>query len=299
MAEDLNDISAFLTVARERNFTRAAAQLGISQSALSRTVRALETRMNTPLLVRSTRSVSLTEAGERLVSTVGPRLSEIQEELDSLRSLTLGPSGTVRITATDSDANTYVWPRVMPLLRMYPELKIEIVNDYGFRDIVADRCDIGVRLGSNVAQDMVAARIAPDLTMAIVGSPEYLKNRPSIETPQDLTTENCICLRLPTHNSLLQWELKNGKKQLQVKVDGQLIFNNVYQILEAAISGFGLAYLPKDLVEPHVKTGKLQWVLPDWHPNYTGQHIYYPSRRKPSRAVELVVAALKTGYSDG
>ncbi|WP_233852982.1 LysR family transcriptional regulator [Paraburkholderia sp. HD33-4] len=295
MKEDLNDLVAFLAVARERNFTRAAAQIGVSQSALSRTVRGLEERMGLPLLMRTTRSVSLTDAGERLVSAIEPRLEEIEAELDSLRAMTDRPAGTVRITATDYAGNTYVWPRVQGLLRAYPELRIELVTDYGLSDIVADRYDIGVRLGDQVAQGMIAARIAPDMTMAIVGSPAYLKSRSATRTPHDLTLHNCINLRLPTRNSLLPWELSNGKRQLQVRVDGQLTFSNVYQMVDAALGGFGLVYVPKDLVESYVKSGRLEWVLEEWFPTFVGYHVYYPSRRKSSRAVGLVVNALKSG----
>jgi len=296
MKKDLNDLVAFMAVARERNFTRAAAQIGVSQSALSRTVRALEERLGLPLLTRTTRSVSLTDAGQRLVDTIEPRLAEIDAELDSLRAMTNRPAGTVRITTTDYAANTYVWPRVQTLLRDYPELRIELVSDYGLSDIVADRYDIGVRLGDQVAQDMIAARIAPDMTMAIVGTPKYLKARPVARTPQDLTQHNCINLRLPTKNSLLAWELKKAKRQVQVRVDGQLVFNNTYQMVEAALGGFGLAYVPKELVEPHVECRRLAWVLEDWFPTFVGHHVYYPDRRKSSRAVELVVDALKRGY---
>jgi len=180
---------------------------------------------------------------------------------------------------------------------MYPDLKIEFVNDYGLKDIVAERCDIGIRLGDYVAQDMVAARIAPDMTMTVVGSPKYLDNKQGIVTPQDLTKHNCISLRLPTHNSLLQWELKKGSRQLEIRVSGQLIFNNVYQIREAALAGSGLAYLPLEFVRPYLETGALRLVLPDWHPTYSGLHLYYPSRRKASRAVEVVIDALKDGYA--
>ena len=294
--EDFNDLVAFMAVARERNFTRAAAQLGVSQSALSRTVRALEERMGLPLLTRTTRSVSLTDAGERLISSVGPRFEEIEAELESLRAMTDRPAGTVRITTTDYAANTYVWPRVQAVLREYPELRIELVNDYGLSDIVADRYDIGVRLGDQVAKDMVAVRIAADMTMAIAGSPDYLQTRPRAKAPAALTLHNCINLRLPTRDSLLPWELSKGRRELQVRVEGQLTFNNVYQMLDAALCGFGLAYMPKDLAEPHVQAGRLAWVLEDWFPTFVGHHVYYPSRRKSSRAVELVVNALKLGY---
>ncbi|WOD14939.1 LysR family transcriptional regulator [Paraburkholderia kirstenboschensis] len=294
--EDLNDLVAFMAVARERNFTRAAAQLGVSQSALSRTVRGLEQRMGMPLLMRTTRSVSPTDAGERLLASIGPRFEEIEAELDALRAMTDRPAGTVRITTTDYAANTYVWPRVQTLLHQYPELKIELLNDYGLSDIVADRYDIGVRLGDQVAKDMIAVRIAPDMTMAIVGSPGYLRSRPVARKPQDLTLHSCINLRLPTRDSLLAWELSKGRRELQVRVEGQLTFNNVYQMVDAALAGFGLAYVPKDLVEQHVKAGRLSFVLEDWFPTFVGHHVYYASRRKSSTAVQLVVDALKSGY---
>jgi len=296
LQEDFNDLVGFMNVARERNFTRAAAQLGVSQSALSRTVAALEKRMGLQLLIRTTRSVSLTEAGERLLAAIAPRLEEIEAELDSLRALTSRPGGTVRITTTDYAANAYVWPRLQPLLRQYPDVKIELINDYGLADIVADRYDIGVRLGDQVARDMIAMRIAPDMTMAIVGAPGYLRSAAPVKTPQDLTLHNCINLRLPTRDSLLPWELRKGRRELQVRVDGQLVFNNVYQMLEAALAGFGLAYVPKELVDVHVEGRRLCWVLEDWFPTFVGHHVYYPSRRKSSRAVELVVDALKSGY---
>jgi DNA-binding transcriptional LysR family regulator len=293
--QNFNDLASFMAVVRERNFTRAAAQLGVSQSALSRTVKALEAHMGLPLLARTTRSVSPTEAGERLIESVGPRFAEIEAELESLRASRDRPAGTVRITTTDYAANAYVWPRVQTLLREYPELRIELVNDYGLSDIVADRYDIGVRLGDQVAKDMIAVRIAADVTMAIVGSPNYVRSTLPARTPADLTHHNCINLRLPTRNSLLPWELRKGRRELQVRVEGQLTFNNVYQMLEAALCGFGLAYVPKELVEPYVRERRLEWVLEDWFPTFVGHHVYYPSRRKSSRAVALVVDALKAG----
>ncbi|SAK85476.1 LysR family transcriptional regulator [Caballeronia catudaia] len=296
MKEDYNDLFGFMMVARERNFTRAAAQLGVSQSALSRTVSALEKRIGLRLLTRNTRSVSPTDAGERLLLAIGPRFEEIEAEVDSLRAMTNRPAGTVRITTTDYAANAHVWPRLQPLLRQYPEMHIELVNDYGLADIVADRYDIGVRLGDQVAKDMVAVRIAPDMTMAVVASPSYLKARPPAKTPQELTLHNCINLRLPTRNALLPWELRKGRRELQVWVEGQLTFNNVYQMVDASLAGFGLAYVPKDLVDEHVRAGRLRWVLEDWFPTFVGHHVYYASRSKSSRAVELVVDALKAGY---
>lgn len=250
MKEDFNDLVGFMTVARERNFTRAAAQMGVSQSALSRTVAGLERRMGLQLLTRTTRSVSLTEAGDRLLSAIAPRFEEIEAEVDSLRAMTNQPSGTVRITTTDYAAKSYVWPRLQSLLRQYPELKIELVNDYGLSDIVADRYDIGVRLGDQVAKDMVAVRIAPDMTMTVVGSPSYLQSKPHARTPQDLTLHNCINLRLPTRESLLPWELRKGRRELKVRVEGQLTFNNVYQMVEAALGeesvSVGFEEIPSD-----------------------------------------------------
>ncbi|MFM0496996.1 LysR family transcriptional regulator [Paraburkholderia caledonica] len=296
MNEYFNDLAGFITVARERNFTRAAAQLGVSQSALSRTVAGLERRIGLQLLTRTTRSVSLTEAGERLLCAIRPRFEEIEAEVASLRGMTNRPSGTVRITTTDYAANTFVWPRLQPLLRRYPDLKVELVNDYGLADIVADRFDIGVRLGGQIEKDMVAVRIAPDMTMCIVGSPKYLQSRPHAKRPQDLTLHSCINLRLPTRDSLLPWELSKGRRELQVRVEGQLTFNNVYQMVDAALAGFGLAYVPKDLVEQYVRAGKLAWVLEDWYPTLVGHHAYYSTGRKSSRAVQLVVDALKAGY---
>jgi len=296
MKQDLNTLAAFMAVAQERNFTRAAAQLGVSQSALSRTVRGLEDDMGMPLLVRTTRSVALTDAGERLLAAIEPSLTDIRTEVESLRAQADRPAGIVRITATDYAVNTCIWPRIQPLLRQYPDLHIEITEDYGMADIVTERYDIGVRGLDIIAQDMVAVRIAPDMTVAIVGAPDYLNAHPKIRKPQDLTAHHCIRFRLPTRNSLLSWELQKGKRKVQVRPGGQLIFNSVGKQVEAALAGFGLAYVPKDLVECHVKAKRLDWVLPDWFPTWPGLHMYYPSRRKPSRAVELVVEALKAGY---
>ena len=291
--ENLNDLLAFLTVARERNFTRAAAQLGMSQSALSRTIKGLEERMGLLLLTRTTRSVAPTEAGRRVLAAIAPRFEEIDHELEALSELRDQPGGTVRITATDYSANTYIWPRLRPLLRQYPDLRVELVNDYGLSNIVEQRYDIGVRLGDQLEKDMIAARIGPDMTMAIVGAPAYLNQHPAPATPQDLTQHNCINLRLPTHESLMPWELRKGTREVQVRVDGQLVLNSTYQMLDATLEGLGLAWLPQALAAPHVAAGKLAWVLEDWFPTYTGYHLYYTSRRQASRAVGLVIAALR------
>jgi DNA-binding transcriptional LysR family regulator len=291
---DLNDLVALLAVARERNFTRAAAQLGVSQSSLSRTVTSLETKLGTLLLTRTTRSVSTTEAGQRLLDSVSPKLEEIEADLQAIAELRERPVGTVRISATDYAANQYVWPKLQDILHEHRELRVELTNDYGLSNIVAERFDIGVRLGDQVEKDMIAVRIAPDETMAIVASPEYLKESPAPQIPQELTSHNCINLRLPTKDTLMTWELQKGRRKMEIKVSGQLVFNNSYQMLDAALKGFGLAYLPKTLVERDVESGRLRWVLEDWFPTFTGHHAYYATRRQSSLAVRLVIEALRS-----
>src|SRR5439155_20154876 len=243
--QDINDLLAFLAVARERSFTKAAAKLGVSQSALSHTIRGLEARLGLRLLTRTTRSVSPTEAGERLLSIVGPRFEEIDAELDALSELREKPAGTIRITATDHSANTILWPRLAKFLPKYPDIKVEITIDYGFTDIVAQRYDAGVRSGEQVAKDMIAVRIGPEMRMAVVGAPSYFAKRPSPKKPQDLTDHNCINLRLATHGGLYAWEFEKGNRKLNVRVDGQLVFNGTPQLLNAALAGFGLASVPE------------------------------------------------------
>lgn len=291
--ENYSDLLAFMAVARERSFTRAADQLGISQSALSHIIRNLETRLGLRLLTRTTRSVSPTEAGERLLRNVAPRFEEIDSELAALRELRDKPSGTIRITATDQAIDTILWPKLSKILPDYPDLKIEFSSDYGLSDIVADRFDMGVRLGDQVAKDMIAVRIAPDMRMTIVGSPAYLAGRPLPTTPQDLTRHTCINLRLPTRGGLYAWELQKDGREYQVRVEGQVTFNGIYPILDAALAGFGLAYIPEELVQPHVAAGRLLYVLQDWFPTFPGLHIFYPSRRQSSRALALVVDTLR------
>jgi DNA-binding transcriptional LysR family regulator len=290
---DLNDIVAFLAVARERSFTRAAAKLGVSQSALSQTLRGLETRLGLRLLTRTTRSVAPTEAGERLLRTAGPRLEEIDAELTALGELRDKPSGTIRITAHDHAIRAILWPALERLLPDYPEIKMEIVIDYGLTDIVAERYDAGVRSGEMVAKDMIAVRIGPDMRTAVVGAPSYFAKRPKPKTPQDLTTHTCINLRLPTHGGLYAWEFQKGKRELKVRVEGQLVFNGTAPMLDAALAGFGLAYVPEDTVRSHLADGRLVRVLADWCPPYPGYHLYYPSRRQPTPAFSLVVDALR------
>jgi DNA-binding transcriptional LysR family regulator len=293
---DLNDIVAFLAVARERSFTRAAAKLGVSQSALSQTLRGLEARLGLRLLTRTTRSVAPTEAGERLLRAAGPRLEEIDAELAALSELRDKPSGTIRITAHDHAIQAVLWPALEKLLPDYPDIKVEIVIDYGLTDIVAERYDAGVRTGEMVAKDMIAVRIGPDMRSAVVGAPSYFATRPKPKTPQDLTAHSCINLRLPTLGGLYAWEFGKGKRELRVRVEGQLVFNRTAPMLDAALAGIGLAYVPEDSVRACLADGRLIQVLADWCPPYPGYHLYYPSRRQPTPAFTLLVNTLR--YQD-
>ena len=291
--ENFNDILAFLAVARERSFTRAAAKLGVSQSALSHTISGLEARLGIRLLTRTTRSVSPTEAGERLFLTVGHRFEEIEAELEALSELRDKPAGTIRITATDYAADTILWPKLAKFLPRYPDIKVEIIVDYGLTDIVAQRYDAGVRSGEQVAKDMVAVRIGPDMRMAVVGTPSYFANRSAPKKPQDLNEHSCINLRLPTHGGLYAWEFEKGGRELKVRVEGQLVFNGTAQMLNAALAGFGLAYVPEDVAQLYITAGRLKRVLGDWCPPFPGYHLYYPSRRHSSPAFALLIDALR------
>ncbi|HYS63227.1 MAG TPA: LysR family transcriptional regulator [Paraburkholderia sp.] len=294
MARDnLNDLLAFLAVARECSFTRAAAKLGVSPSALSHTIRGLESRLGIRLLTRTTRSVSPTPAGERLLATVGPRLDEIDEEIAALGELRDKPAGTIRITTDEHAASTILQPKLARLLPEYPDIKVEMIVDFGLTDIVAQRYDVGVRLGDQVAKDMIAVRIAPDLRMAVVGAPSCFARRPRPKTPQDLTSHNCINLRLPTHGGLYAWEFEKAGHQVKVRVEGQLVFNGTHQMLTAALAGCGLAYLPEELARPYIAEGRLKAVLKDWWPTFPGYHLYYPSRRQSSRALAVLIDALR------
>lgn len=290
---NFNDILAFVAVARERSFTKAAAQLGISQSALSHTVNGLEARLGLRLLTRTTRSVSPTEAGERLLLTVAPRFEEIEAELEALSDFREKPAGTIRITAAEHATETVLWPKLVNLLREYPDIKVEISIDHSLTDIVAQRFDAGVRSGEQVAKDMIAVRIGPDMCMAVVGAPAYFVKRSPPKKPQDLTEHNCINLRLPTRGGLYAWEFEKGGRELKVRIDGQLIFNATNQMLNAALAGFGLAYVPEDLITQHVAAGRLRRVLEDWCQPFPGYHLYYPSRRHRSPAFALLVNALR------
>jgi DNA-binding transcriptional LysR family regulator len=291
--ENLNDLQAFVTVARERSFTRAAAQLGISRSALSHAMLALEARLGVRLLTRTTRSVSTTEAGARLLGTLAPRLDEIEAELASLTLLRDKPAGTVRITAHDHAIATVLWPRLMPLLHEYPDIRLEFSVDYAFTDIAAHRFDAGVRVGDRVDKDMIAVRIGPDFQMAVAGSPAYLAGRTAPVTPSELAEHRCINLRLPTHGGLYAWDFEKDGESLNVRVDGQTVFNNTFLMLQAALDGMGLAYLPLDVIEPHVAAGRLVPVLQAWWPRLPGYHLYYANRRQLSPVLSLMIETLR------
>jgi DNA-binding transcriptional LysR family regulator len=289
----LDDIVSFVAVARERSFTKAAAKLGISQSTLSHTIRELEERLGVRLLTRTTRSVSPTETGERLLRTVGPRFEEIEAELDSLSDMRGKPAGSIRITVSDHAYKSVLWPKLAKLLRNHPAIKAEIVIDNGLTDIVAERFDAGVRLGEQVAKGMIAVRIGPDVRFAVVGARSYFAKRPPPKTPQELTDHTCINLRFSPHGALWAWDFERNGRELKVRVEGQIVLNDTFEILNAALDGFGLAYVPEDLVQPHLKSGRLKRVLDEWCPRWPGYHLYYPSRRQSSAAFALVVDALR------
>jgi DNA-binding transcriptional LysR family regulator len=293
LRESLNDLLAFVAVARARSFTRAAAQLGVSQPALSQTVRGLEARLGVRLLARTTRSVAPTEAGERLLDAVGPRFAEIEAGLATLAEMRDKPAGTLRITAAEHAAHTVLWPALRRLLPDYPDIKVETVVDYGLTDIVAERIDAGIRLGGMVAKGMSAVPIGPDMRMAVVGSPAYFEGRRTPRSPQELTDHRCINLRLPTHGGLYAWEFEKDGRELRVWVEGQLVFNTTALIQEAAQDGFGVAYLPEDAVQAQLDRGALIRVLDDWCAPFSGYHLYYPSRRQLPPALALLVEALR------
>jgi DNA-binding transcriptional LysR family regulator len=291
--ETAADLVAFLVIAREQSFTRAAALLGVSQSALSQTMRGLETRLGVRLLTRTTRRVSATEAGERLLRIVGPRFEEVDAELEAVTALREKPAGTIRLTATENAAASVLWPVLERFLPHYPDIRVEIVIDVGLTDIVAERIDAGVRFGEMVASGMISVRIAPDARMAVVGSPHYFAERKPPKVPQDLTAHTCINLRLPTRGGLYVWEFEKAGREMNVRVDGQLVFGAAALILTAARAGFGLGYLTEEQVSDDLKSGRLVRVLADWCPPFSGYHLYYPSRRQPTQAFALLVDALR------
>jgi len=295
--DTFNDLSAFLAVARERSFTRAAAQLGVSQPALSRTIRSLEARLGVRLLTRNTRSVAPTAAGERLLQSIAPHFEGIESGLAELTALRGKPAGSLRITSVEHASETILAPVLARLLPSYPDIRVEIINDYGLSDIVADRFDAGVRLGEQVAKDMIALRIGPDFRMAVVGSPSYFEQRQPPRVPQDLGSHTCIGLRLPTSGGLYIWPFAKAGRELNVRAEGQLVFNTISMALNMAHAGLGLAYLPEDVVRPSIADGRLVQVLQDWRPPISGYYLYYPSRRQPTAAFSLLIDALRQHYA--
>lgn len=290
---NVEDLLAFIAVAREQSFTKAASKLGMSQSGLSHAIRGLEERLGVRLLTRTTRSVSPTAEGERLLETIGPRFEEIETELVELTELRDRPAGTIRITAEDYAIDKVLWPKLRKVLRDFPDIKLELVVDYGLTDIVAERFDAGVRLGEIISQGMISMRISPDQRMIVVGSPNYLATRPAPLAPQDLTSHDCINLRLPTKGGLYVWEFEKDDEEVRVRVDGQLVFNGVNQIIAAAVDGYGLGFIPDGLALDHIASGRLVQVLGDWCPSYPGYHLCYPSRRQASAAFKVVLEALR------
>ncbi|KPC55406.1 LysR family transcriptional regulator [Amantichitinum ursilacus] len=294
MARDqFGDLLAFFAVARAGGFTRAAARLGVSQPSLSHTVRQLEARLGVQLLTRSTRSVAPTEAGQRLIDRLAPEFDGIETDILALGELRDQPTGTVRITAIDYAIRSTLWPRLAAFLPQYPDIKVELINEYASVDIVAQGYDAGVRFGQELAQDMISVRIGPDIRNVVVGAAAYLAGRTLPQTPHDLTAHTCINLRTSTYGGLYEWEFVNDGRALGARVEGQLVFNNAYDILDAARAGFGLAYLPADMVAADIQSGLLAPMLQDWCPTWDGLHLYYPNRRQPSRAMSLLIDALR------
>ncbi|WP_434666755.1 LysR family transcriptional regulator [Klebsiella sp. B345] len=293
LKENFNELQIFLAVARERSFTRAASKLGVSQSALSHAIKALEARLNLRLLTRTTRSVSPTEAGERIIASLEPRLAELEQELEMLLQLNGTASGNIRLSAGEHAVRSLVWPKLKPFLREYPEINVELVVDNGFVDIVDGRFDAGVRLGESVDKDMIAVRIGPDMRMAVVASPDYFAANGTPETPHDLQHHRCINMRLPTAGGLYHWEFEREGKPLRVRVEGQLTFNLLSERIDAAQSGFGIACVPEDVIAESVRSGALAQVLETWCPTFPGYYLYYPSRKQHPPAFALMIDALR------
>ncbi|MBY5811199.1 LysR family transcriptional regulator [Rhizobium leguminosarum] len=291
--QNINDLMVFLVVARERSFTKAAAKFGVSQSALSHTLRQLEQRLGVRLLTRTTRSVSPTEAGERMLQSIGPLFDEIGSALDGLNILRDQPAGTVRLTAGDYQIQCYIWPKLRTFLQQYPDIRLELDVNYGLQDIVSEGYDAGVRFGEQIAKDMISVRIGPDVRFAVVAAESYFASRDIPTHPKDLMQHRCINLRLPTYGGLYAWEFEENGREIKVRVDGQLVFNTIYNVLEAALDGFGFAYVPEDIAKLHLETGRLHRFLKDFSPYWEGFHLYYPSRRQSSPAFSLLVNALR------
>lgn len=291
--ENFNDLACFAVVAKERSFTRAAAQLGVSQSALSQSMRALEERLGLLLLTRTTRSVSPTDAGQRLLETLSPRFAEISAELMTLQALRDKPAGRIRLTTGEHAAISVLQPALARFVPDYPDIQVEVTVDNGLTDISADAYDAGIRLGEQVAKDMIAVRISPDIRMTVVGSADYFSRHPAPQHPADLTAHSCIGMRLPTYGGVVPWEFSKDGHEMNVRAEGQLIFNNIGMRLGSALLGLGLAYMPEDLTRPHVASGALIPVLEAWCPTFSGYHLYYPSRKHHSQAFSLLVDALR------
>jgi DNA-binding transcriptional LysR family regulator len=291
--ENLNDLAAFVAVARERSFTNAAARLRVSTSALSHTLRGLEERLGLRLLTRTTRSVSPTHAGERLLRSIGPCLDAIDAELTSLSDLRERPGGSLRITCGEHPAQTILWPALSKLVPNYPDINVEVIVDYGLTNIVAERYDAGIRLGEQVAKDMIAVPVGPEIRMAVVAAPSYFGRHTPPKKPQDLTQHDCINIRLPTRGGLVVWNFGKRGREVKVRVEGRLVFNNIALRLNAVLAGLGVAYVPEDQARPHIAAGKLMRVLDDWCPPFAGYHLYYPSRRQHTPAFALLVEALR------
>jgi DNA-binding transcriptional LysR family regulator len=291
--QDLTDMLWFLAVAEERSFTKAAARLGTSQPTLSHTIKQLEARLGLRLLTRTTRSVAPTEAGERLLRALGPRIDDLEADIDALMEIRDKPSGTIRITLSDHALESVVWPKLRPVMRDYPDIRLELNSDNGFRNIVEERFDAGVRLGESVDKDMIAVRIGPDWRLVAVASPDYFAQHPTPDNPEQLVSHICINQRQIRSGGLYVWEFEKGGRDLRVRVDGQFIFNTSYAQIDAAVAGYGIAYLPENLVERELASGRLIHVLDDWSPKFTGYYLYYPSRRQNSPAFSIIVEALR------
>lgn len=293
LRNNISDLTAFVAVARQRSFTKAAVQLGVSQSALSHTMRLLEARLGVRLLARTTRAVSLTEAGERLLSGIGGQLDEIEAQVEALSELRDKPAGTIRISASDYAIKHVLWPKLRQFLPNYPDIKVELILDNGLTDIVTERFDAGVRMGEHLAKDMISARIGPDFCLAVVGAPSYFDDRPEPVHPKDLVNHTCINFCLPSSGGFYAWEFEEEGREIKIRVDGQLAFNNIFDALDATLDGFGLAYIPEEIILPYVQQKRLVRVLQKWSPYWDGFYLYYPSRRQSSPAFAALVQALR------
>jgi DNA-binding transcriptional LysR family regulator len=295
--QNINDLMVFLAVARERSFTRAAAKFGVSQSALSHTIRQLEARLDVRLLTRTTRSVSPTEAGERMLRSIGPLFDEIGTAIEDLNALREKPAGTIRLTAGDYQIQHYIWPKLRTFLHQYPDIRVELDVNYGLQDIVSEGYDAGVRLGEQIAKDMISVRIGPDVRFAVVAAASYFSSRDIPKHPKELTQHRCVNLRFPTLGGLYAWEFVENGREIKIRVDGQVVFNTIYNVAEAAADGFGFAYVPEDIAIPYLESGRLHRFLEEFSPPWEGFHLYYPSRRQTSPAFSLLVNALR--YPNG